>query len=377
MPHSPFTARLTGLTAALCLALGLSAARAAQVEVYGLVDMGFALDRASGDGPNAKDGDVNFSMKSGMRNSSRVGLRGTEDLANGWKVRFTLENQFKADSGDLQNGGTLWERESSIALIGPYGKFTFGRVGMLKSPVGTTGLCTTGNVNPFGNSMSSFIAGHKTMTSGTYFPISNAITYASPSMSGLELFLQYSLGNDDDSGEWDDNDRYMAAAARYTRGPFKATVILDTIDRANSSAHNEQPTTMTAAVNYDFGWLKPYLYVQYFHSAPLNSIGADANARYMTASGDYDGVGGMLTLQKPIGNGRAKIGFGYMTAERSRDEAKNDVTRASIAVGYDYTFTKTLHLYTNLGYVQQETETDASRETLRGTEWVCGVVKYF
>lgn len=368
----------TTLVAGLAAAMFAGAAQSADVQVYGVFDMGMSLSRASGDGPNAKDGDWNASMNSGMRNSSRVGLRGKEDLGKGYTVSFTLENQFKADDGSFQTSGTMWEREASVALAGPFGKFTFGRLGVLKGPVGTTALGTTNNVDPFGNSMHSFVAGHKTMTSGNYFPVNNSVVYATPNMAGLELFLQYSFGSDQDGGTLDSNDRYMSAAARYTRGPFKATFFIDTIDKANSSARDKQPTTYTAAVNYDFGIVKPYLFVSYFREGTLNSIGADGDSRYMTASGNYDGVGGIFVLQAPMGPGKAKIGFGYMNAELSDDTlAKNDVTRASVAVGYDWKLTKTFDLYADLGYVQQKTENEDSSHTLRGTEFLVGVVKFF
>ena len=367
-----------GLAAAVCAALCAGAAEAADVQVYGVLDMGFSLSRASGNGPNAKDGDWNASMNSGMRNSSRVGLRGREDLGNGYAVSFTLENQFKADDGSFQTSGTMWEREASVAVSGPFGKLTMGRLGVLKGPVGTTALGTTNNVDPFGNSMHSFVAGHKTMTSGNYFPVNNAVVYATPNLAGLELFLQYSFGSDKDGGTLDSNDRYMSAAARYTRGPFKATFIVDTIDKADSSARNKQPTTYTAAVNYDFGVVKPYLLLSYFHEGTLNAIGSDGDARYMTASGNYNGAGGIFVLQAPLGPGKAKVGFGYMDAERSEDAAgKNDVTRASVAVGYDWKITKTFDFYADIGYVQQKTETADASHTLRGTEALLGVVKFF
>ena len=56
---------------------GLSSAYAMSVEVYGLVDYGFSLSNTSGNAENAIHNDWNFEMKSGMRNSSRVGFRGT------------------------------------------------------------------------------------------------------------------------------------------------------------------------------------------------------------------------------------------------------------------------------------------------------------
>ena len=119
---------------ALAAALAATAltASAGSVTVYGVVDMGLSVTHA--------DGGTTMEMKSGMRNSSRVGLRGTEDLGNSCRVGFILVSQFKADDGTLQTAGTLWERESSLSVSGPFGKVTAGRVGYLKGAVGSTAL---------------------------------------------------------------------------------------------------------------------------------------------------------------------------------------------------------------------------------------------
>lgn len=353
-------------------------AQAAQVQVYGVVDMGLSMARASGNGPNAADGSWSYAMKSGMRNSSRIGFRGVEELGGNTKVGFILENQFKADTGELQTANTLWEREASVWVSGDWGKVTAGRLGKLRSPVGSTGLFTTNNVNPFGNSMSSFVGGHKTVTAGDYFPHNNSIVYASPKFfNGWEMFAQYSFGDKDDAGEMDDNDRYMALATRYFSGPFKATLVVDTIDKANSSDRSEQPSTITAAVNYDFGWVQPFAVVQYFHSSPLNSVGADAQRGYMSAKGNYSGWGGMLTLRAPLAGGLAKVGMGYMNAKPEDKAVGGDVTRTTVSVGYDYKVSKTLDLYMDAGYVQQRSDTATGTWTLRGTEVLIGCVKFF
>lgn len=60
-----------------------AAASAASVNVYGLLDYGFSLSRFSGAGEQARN-EWQLSEKSGMRNSSRFGLRGSENLAPNW-----------------------------------------------------------------------------------------------------------------------------------------------------------------------------------------------------------------------------------------------------------------------------------------------------
>lgn len=372
----PFRLRLgASLLFASLTALSLSSA-AAQVQLYGVVDMGFSLARASGNGPNAGDGHWSMAMKSGMGNSSRIGLRGSERLDNGLTVGFILENQFKADTGEFQSTGTLWERESSLWVSGDFGKVSVGKLGKLRSPVGSTGLFTTNNVNPFGNAMSSFIGGHKTVTVGDYFPHNNSIVYATPRLAQhWELFAQYSFGDKDDQGTFDNNERYMALAARFQSEALKATLVLDTIDEANRSDRSEQPSSATLAVNYNFGFIQPFVLVQAFRSSPINAVGSDAQRGYMKGVGKYDGWGSFVALRMPVWGGLAKVGAGYLDAN-STVSATRDVKRYVVSVGYDYKLSKTLDWYADLGYVQQKTQATGSH-VLRGTEFAVGMVKFF
>ena len=58
---------------------------------------------------------------------SRIGFRGIEDLGNGLKGIFMLENGFAPDSGALNQGGRLFGRVSYVGLSGQWGQVSFGR----------------------------------------------------------------------------------------------------------------------------------------------------------------------------------------------------------------------------------------------------------
>ena len=65
-------------------------------------------------------------MQSGQRSGSRFGMKGVEDLGNGLKVGFVLENGFYSDTG--ADKGAFFDRESSLYLEGSFGKFGMGRL---------------------------------------------------------------------------------------------------------------------------------------------------------------------------------------------------------------------------------------------------------
>ena len=113
-------------------AFGAGSAYAADVTVYGVVDLGLKYTHADSD-KQGEDATDKLEMASGMQSGSRFGLKGTEDLGNGMKVGFVLENGFSADDGSLGNDGRLFGREAQVNLSGAFGEISFGRVGQLTS----------------------------------------------------------------------------------------------------------------------------------------------------------------------------------------------------------------------------------------------------
>ena len=115
-------------------------ALAADVQLYGLVDLGLNWTQVD-KGTTTTD---SFGMGSGQNSGSRFGLKGTEDLGNGYKVGFNLENSFKADDGALDKGSRLFHRESILFVETPYGELSAGRTGGLDSGVGRYGQMGSG-----------------------------------------------------------------------------------------------------------------------------------------------------------------------------------------------------------------------------------------
>jgi predicted porin len=345
---------------------------ASSVTLYGLIDMGFSLSQ------NSQADDVKLTLKSGQRNGSRFGIKGVEDLANGWKAGFILEDQFRADDGTLQDS-SFWARESVLYLEGSIGRFTFGKTGQLKSPVGSVALAGT-IMYPFGTLMSNYIGGQKYITSGTYLTTNNAITYRSPDFNGWTFHAQYSLAMNDEGAHTNSDDRYAAVAARYRKGKAVALLLADKIflDSEESKTWND-PWSVTAAANYDFGFVKPYIYFQYFENGALNAVGSDWKPYRHAAAGRYDGFGVLAALQWPMFGGRAKIGGGYTDADGA-DSTATDVKRWSASLGFDYSLSKRTEFYADLGWVRQKLEGELSSGQYRridGEELSVGIVHRF
>ena len=130
------------LTAAVVLGAFAGSVAAAQVQLYGILDTGFAYVHSDMDvtrdglGVDATD---SFSMESGMQSASRFGFKGTEELGNGLTVGFVLENQFSGDTGAVSDNDHFFRREASLFIQGGFGKLALGRMGSINSGVSSWG----------------------------------------------------------------------------------------------------------------------------------------------------------------------------------------------------------------------------------------------
>ncbi len=90
------------LALAAAMACGAQAQQStSSVNVFGVVDVGVTvLDGVSGTSKVRM-------VSSGQQLGSRLGLRGTEDLGNGYKAMFTIEHQFYADTGSQNQAAPL------------------------------------------------------------------------------------------------------------------------------------------------------------------------------------------------------------------------------------------------------------------------------
>lgn len=107
------------LTALAVLSMFAGASMAAAVTMYGVIDTGFQYSNVD-DGVSS---DVStFAMATGTNSTSRFGLKGSDDLGNGLKLGFVLENGFDSDDGELGNGGRLFGREALVYLDGAWAR---------------------------------------------------------------------------------------------------------------------------------------------------------------------------------------------------------------------------------------------------------------
>ena len=88
--------KLLTLSALACACGAASAQSESSVTLYGSVDAG--ISRVSG----AKGG-TDTKLVSGVMDGSRWGLRGNEEIGNGFRGIFTLESRLEVNNGTISN----------------------------------------------------------------------------------------------------------------------------------------------------------------------------------------------------------------------------------------------------------------------------------
>lgn len=335
------------LAAVAVLGAFAGSAFAANVTMYGIVDTGLgytSIDKGHGEDVNT------FDMRTGANSASRFGIKGEEDLGNGLKVGFVLENGFDSDDGELGNGSRLFGREALLYVGGDFGELGMGRQGELASGNGRYGLFG-GKVSPFSTGWTD-IAGHKYVMGAGFDRMDNVVTYKTPTFAGFNVLAQYSFKKDNKSTEYKDNregssavDRQYALGASFTAGDLYLTgIVTQTNLQFLDKQDVEDPLTVSLGGNYNFGVAKLYVATQYFKDSPL--------AVKMIQSGDkgkFDGFGLSVGADVPAFGGTAKVLVGYMDAEDQNPDA-NDVQRYTFSVGYEYPLSKRTFVYGGAGY---------------------------
>ena len=167
--------------------LGLSGAAMAQssVTLYGVADAGIGkIEAGSGlaDPANDASDKTEFISGSMMNNgTSRLGVRGVEDLGGGLKAGFQFETGLDLDNGG--SSGAFWSRQANIWLGGNWGTVKLGRQF-------TPSYLTTSTFELTGAALYSVLA-NTYKFAGIGRRANSAFTYMTPNFGGFTAGVAY------------------------------------------------------------------------------------------------------------------------------------------------------------------------------------------
>jgi predicted porin len=304
-------ARRTSAMLAVFAASALTAHAQSSVTLYGTIDTSIEITNP-GAGYVAR-------MDSGAYRGSRVGVRGAEDIGNGVKILFDLENGFNSGNGALAVANTIFNRQAWVGASTPYGTV---RVGRQYSPI----------YIPFKGQLDAFGAG--TIASGldnlskiTPYE-SNAITYLSPEFHGFSTTLMASL-RDSTDGDGNGLAGHIETFA-WRNGPFR-------ISYAHQQTHGDGALRANlGGVSYVYGPVTGF--VSFFNgdggTPRYHNDGASVSARYALSD-----------------RFRASLGYTYL-----RDRSGGDSNADQFSAACEYDLSKRVLLYASAGWLRNRGE---------------------
>lgn len=295
---------------------GGAAVAQSSVTLFGVIDA---------DVKYVKTGSVTLKkLDSGGLNTSRFGVRGTEDLGGGLKAGFWLESQVDTDTGVAGGGAAFWGRRATVSLAGDFGEVRLGRnktVSRLHledfDPTSFTGL---GSVS----------AVYSNLGSGNGTSFGRADNLASYSLPGnLNGFYG---GVDVSAGEGVGTNKGQSVRLGYKGGPLHVSGAY-----ANTSNLADTSKFKLASIGaaYDFGVIRPaFSYTETKFQARKQDIWT-------------------LSATAPLGQGQ--LWGSYTSAKTTGETGFATVgTPKLFAVGYIYNLSKRTALYTTFAQLKND-----------------------
>lgn len=296
---------------------GGAAVAQSSVTLYGIIDADVKYVKTGGLTVKKLD-------SSGL-NTSRIGVRGTEDLGGGLKVGFVLESQVNTDTGSA-DATRFWGRRSTVSLFGEFGEVRLGRYKTATKlhiedfdPYSATGL---GDVTVvFSNALGS--------GAGTFSRADNMVSYETPKNLG-----GFYAAADVAAGEGTDGNKMQDVRVGYKNGPAHVSAAFA------STGVGTKYKVSSIAGSYDFNGIKPALMYT------TTKAGA-AEIKAWTAA-----------LTWNLGQGRVQTSYTDAKANAAAEAlggASGGVGDAKLfALGYIYDLSKRTALYTTYAQIDNK-----------------------
>jgi predicted porin len=319
---------------AVLAASGASFAQSS-VTLYGLADVWVGYVDAEVNGVSKS----NTVMESGGVNTSRWGIKGSEDLGGGLKANFLLEQGFNLDTGAAKGTNQAFARQAYVGFSGGFGEVKLGKVWTAYDDVS-------------GASNAMFDSGPLAPMNNVFYSVNyqgnpgNTIYYSTPTFSGFGAAISYSL--DENVG-----DAVTSANLTYGAGPL---AVQFGYQIESPSGTGEDAEFLRLGGSWDFGMA--VLKATY---GQVNNFGNVNNAD----SEEYQ-----IGVDVPVGKSIV-VSASYATSEGSG--AIDGIEADGWGIAASYTLSKRTFLYT--GYT--DNSADAPGVNVSGKAFAVGVQHKF
>ncbi|MCM5572435.1 porin [Burkholderiaceae bacterium FT117] len=308
------------LALAILGAFAGGAAAQANLTLYGIADVGIGM--ADTDGPGS-DSAVN--VFDSVQSSSRLGIRGSEDLGNGLKAVFNIEAAVNYDTGAASS--RFWGRRAVVGLAGGFGEIRLGRdYTPGRSVIGKTDVMDLGL---FGNWLTFSDNG------GVTSRASNGLHYTGK-FGGVTLRAMYASGEADNVSTPSGDGDMVGVSAVYEGGPLTVQGYYQSREFDNGTGGTDSADEYGLGAQYRFGGIR----------VALNYGMADTD-QPAGGSVEHQAIG--LGLGAKLGSG--ELLFNYI---RQEVDAAGDPEAKSFAIAYVHPLSKRTNLYATYGQLKNE-----------------------
>lgn len=218
-------------------------AQTSNVTLYGRANLGIDSYRGTG----ATDATQNYKSRTRVfDSSSRIGVRGSEDLGNGLRAVFQIESGVNMDNGSQQSqsaannasSGFLGSRPSFAGLEGGFGRVLWGRQDVYW---GNGTIAQTG-ANYISTDLGWGTGNNTGLVNVGVARQSNVMSYTTPQLGPVNVSLYWSpdsgstatfSNNESVTGGQNTNAKLYAATVRFAMGPI--TSQLDAVQKETRS----------------------------------------------------------------------------------------------------------------------------------------------
>ncbi|PND29822.1 porin [Achromobacter pulmonis] len=344
----------TLLAAALLAGFAGVAQAETSVTLYGIIDTGIGYNKIKGSVNGVSYNHSRISEVNGVKNGSRWGLRGSEDLGDGLSAVFNLESGFNSSNGNSAQGGRLFGRQATVGLASDnWGRLEFGRQTNLSSKY-------FGSIDPFGAGFGQANIGVGFSAANTY-RLDNLVLYQTPSFGGFRFGVGYSFNadsnNTDQSGfATADNTRAITVGGQYVNGPLNVALSFDQLNGANNSSvdNDAKPRQYAIGAAYDFEVLKLSLGYARTTDGWFGGQDAEGSSEFVSAADRFgtnrfaDGFKAnsyLLGVSVPFGSASNIFGSWQRVDPSNTRLTGGDSTMNVFSLGYTYDLSKRTNVY--------------------------------
>ena len=314
------------------------------VTLYGLVDYGYTY-RFDGRGLGGNGGTPSSQsqLNGGQSAENRIGFKGTEDLGNGLKALFTLEQGFNIDTGDQYQSNKQFSRQAYVGLSGDFGTVIGGR---LYTPhyqfVSSIDPFRAGTIGSYRNvySPASALTNYGTLTDP--INVDNAVSYTSPTWNGVTgtVFYSNNVVGQEASASNSGNNTLYGGLVKYETGPIMVGLNYHFGAAGTNNPGLKETQSTSLGGTYDFKVAKVAALYSY------NTV-----AYNVAGSGDAILNNYLIGVTAPYGKWTGKASYQYSDGNRS---AGGDAQQ--LAVGVDYNLSKRTAFYTAYSWIDNSNQ---------------------